>query len=42
MQSQNFSKKKVINNKHVTNIDLIDENFNKHFFKIDPKLAKCL
>ena len=37
---ENFPKKLVINNKDITNVDLIAENFNKYFSDIGPKLAK--
>ena len=37
---ENFQKKVVINNKDITNVDLIAENFNKYFSDIGPKLAK--
>ena len=37
---ENFLKKLVINNKDITNVDLIAENFNKYFSDIGPKLAK--
>ena len=37
---ENFPKKLVINNKDITNIDLIAENFNKYFSDIGLKLAK--
>ena len=36
---ENFPKKLVINNKDITNVDLIAENF-KYFSDIGPKLAK--
>ena len=34
-----FPKKILINNKHVTNVYLIAENFNKYFSEIDLKFA---
>ena len=37
---ENFPKKLVINNKDITNADLIAENVNKYFSDIGPKLAK--
>ena len=37
---ENFPKKLVINNKDITSVDLVAENFNKYFFDIGPKLAK--
>ena len=37
---ENFPKKLVINNKDITNADLIAENLNKYFSNIRPKLAK--
>ena len=37
---ENFPKKLVINNKDITNLYLIAENFNKYFSDIGPKLAK--
>ena len=37
---ENFPKTLLINNKDITNVDLIAENFNKYFSDIGPKLAK--
>ena len=37
---ENFPKKLVINNKDITNVDLIAEHFNKYFSDIGPKFAK--
>ena len=37
---QNFTKKIVMNNKNIANVELIAENFNKYFNKIAAKLAR--